>query len=117
LGVVAIVVVGFVGTRQFIAHSTAAVVVFGIFVLVVAFMALPADPRVRVADSGVLGIYFTVSGFSYFGGLHSVALGCVGILLMVISSALLVVVTRQQGRIGDGPAEGGTPPEGPGRGQ
>ena len=109
MGVVAIVLVGFVGTRALITHSTAAAVAFGIFVVVVALMALPADPRARVGDSGVLGIYFVVSGFALFGGLQHVVIGYLGILLVLIASALLVVVTRKSGRPGDASSADGPP--------
>jgi hypothetical protein len=117
LGAVSIVVVGLVGTRQLITHSTAALVAFGIFVVVLALLALSRDPRVRVADSGVLGSYFIVSGFAHFNGLHSTPIGCLGIFLVLIMAALLVAITRQQKRLGSSAAQAEPPTERPQPGQ
>ncbi len=109
LGIVSLVAVGLVGTRQLITHSTAALVAFGIFVVVTVALSLSRDPRARAAELGVLGVYFAVAGFADFGGLHSTPIGAVGILLLLITFALLVAIARQQGQLGAGSADGGDP--------
>ncbi len=79
LGVVSFVMHGLLGTRQLITHSTAALVAFGIFVLVTVALSLSRDPRARVGVIGVSGIYFAVAGFAHFGGLHNTLTGSLGI--------------------------------------
>jgi len=117
LGIVSLVAVGLVGTRQLITHSTAALVAFGIFVLVTVALSLSQDPRARAAELGGLGVYFAVAGFADFGGLHSTLIGALGILLLLITPALLVAIARQQGQLGAGSADGGDPNGRPGTGQ
>ena len=109
LGVVSFVVLGLLGTRQLITHSTAALVAFGIFVLVTVALSLSQDPRARVGVIGVLGIYFAVEGFAHFGGLHNTFTGSLGIFLVVITFALLVAMARQQRQLGARLADGGRP--------
>jgi predicted anti-sigma-YlaC factor YlaD len=109
LGVVSFVVLGLLGTRQLITHSTAALVAFGIFVLVTVALSLSQDPRARVGVIGVLGIYFAVAGFAHFGGLHNTFTGSLGIFLVVITFALLVAMARQHGQLGARLADGGRP--------
>jgi hypothetical protein len=108
LGVVSFVVLGLVGTRQLITHSTAALVAFGLFVVVIVGLALSLDPRARAGLIGALGVYFAVSGFAHFGGLHSTPLGVVGVILVLVTAGTLGAIARHPKQFGARPAEGGS---------
>lgn len=108
LGVVSIIVLGLLGTRQLITQSTAVLVAFAIFVVTIVGLALSLDPRARAGLNGALGVYFAVSGFAHFGGLHSIYLGVMGVFLVLVTVAMLVAIARHPEHFGARPAEGGS---------
>lgn len=103
LGVLSVIVLGLLGTRQLITHSTAALVAFAIFAVVIVLLALSLDARIRAAPLGALGVYFAVSEFAHFGGVHSTYLEVMGVFLIIVLVAMLVAIARHPAQLGTRP--------------
>ena len=90
----ATVVLGFVGARGVITHSTAGLVAFGVFAAVVAVLAIPENRLFRPLPTLLLGVFLAILGFVGVGGAHNTRAGWFSLFWLALGALGLLLVLR-----------------------
>jgi len=95
VGGLATVVLGFSGGRGVITHSTAGVVAFVVFAVLVAVVVVASrNPVLRPVPVLLLGVFLGLVGFVGVGGAHNTRVGWFSLVWLALGAIGLVAVLR-----------------------
>lgn len=94
IGGLATVVLGFSGGRGVITHSTAGVVAFAVFAVLVAVVVASRNPVLRPVPVLLLGVFLGLVGFVGIGGAHNTRVGWFSLVWLALGAIGLIAVLR-----------------------